>query len=244
MALPEVVEIDEQDLKFPSMGILVMTGPSKCGKTRSLSRIVLNPRVCFGDEAPERWIIIYKYWQKLYEDLQSQLGLDRVTFIQHCHSNLLDELGISSRDESQPSIGLILDDLCENISADPAALSMFSGGAHHYSLFLVYVTQFLYLNNEIQRQAMRQASHLICFDNVKHRSGLKTLSQQIFQNSSFLPEAMQDLHKAKGPYHYLQLDLRPYLEKECLRCRSGPFQVPEDITMYTPRKSCNMYKYK
>ncbi len=135
------------------------------------------------------------------------------------------------------AVGLILDDLSENLATDSEALSMFSGGAHHYALFLIYVTQFLYLNNEIQRQAMRQASHLICFDNVKHRTDLRTLSQQIFQNSSFLPEAMADLHKVMGPYHYLQLDLRPYLDKECLRCRSGPFQTIDDIFVYMPKRT-------
>ncbi len=195
MPLPEMVTVEERELKLPPTGILVITGPSKCGKTTALVRIILNPHLHFAEIPPTRWIIVYKYWQKAYEELRDQLGNGAVTFIHGWRNNLLEGVGITARNETDPPIGLILDDLCENLASDPGALSMFSGGAHHYSLFLVYMTQFLYFNNEIQRQAMRQASHLICYDNVKHRSGLKTLSQQIFQNSSFLPEAMANLHQ-------------------------------------------------
>ncbi len=123
-----------------------------------------------------------------------------------------------------------MDDVGEQLVSDPKSLAIFSGGAHHYNLFLIYVTQFMFLNNEIQRQALRQAQYILCFDNVKHRMGLKTLSKQIFGNADFLNAAIMD----RGPYEFLLLDLRPELTKEFLRCRSGPFC--DNLLVYVPIK--------
>ncbi len=231
--LPEMVEISEDELKLPNSGILVLSGPSNCGKTHALTEIILKSSEVFV-EPPCRWIVVYRYWQKQYDRLEKELGSAKITFIQNWRKNLLDELGLTGRKEGEPSIGLILDDIAEQLAADPQSLPLFSGGVHHHSLFLIYVTQFLFLQNDVQRQALRQTQFMLIFDNVKHRSGLKTLSQQIFQSTTFLPEAMAEQHRSMGPYHPLLLDLRPYLSKDVLRCRSGPFFPDKGLFIYVP----------
>ncbi len=93
-----MVEVEEKEMKLPSTGILIIMGPSRCGKTMALAPLILNSSIYFAENPPSYWIVVYKYWQKAYEIIRNQLGTDRVLFVQNWHSNLLEELSITSRD--------------------------------------------------------------------------------------------------------------------------------------------------
>ncbi len=92
--LPELVQIAEEELKLPSSGILVLSGPSNCGKTTALAELILKSGEVFT-EPPVRWIVVYRYHQKQYDRLEKGLGSEKVTFIQNWRKNLLEELGLT-----------------------------------------------------------------------------------------------------------------------------------------------------
>ncbi len=227
--LPETVDICSSELKFPNTGILSVIGPTFCGKSTAIIDIILDRENTFLN-APNSLMVVYRYWQPIYDRLkEGRFGDNAAVFIQNWRPNIMDELSQRNCQSSSPMI-LLLDDVGEQLVADRNALSLFSGGVHHYNLFLIYVTQFLFLNNEVQRQALRQSQYIMCFPNIKHRAGLRALSKQIFDSSTFLQEAIQD----RGPYEYILVDLRPYLLQECLRCRSGPYNPSAEMFVYLP----------
>ncbi|MCP4648561.1 MAG: hypothetical protein GY853_00590, partial [PVC group bacterium] len=68
-----------------------------------------------------------------YDELKSALGAENITFIQGWHSNVIERLGLNDRTESDPPIGLVIDDLAEQLSHNRSCLPIFTGQIHHKS---------------------------------------------------------------------------------------------------------------
>ncbi len=132
MMLPEKVQICERELQFPRNSFISIIGPSGCGKTRQTVNLLEKSQKCFS-EAPTHWYFLYNYWQSSYDELKRALGSEKITFIQGWHSNVVEKLGLNSRTESDPTIGLVIDDLAEQLNHDRSCLPIFTSQIHHKS---------------------------------------------------------------------------------------------------------------
>ncbi len=132
MSLPENVEISEEQLKFPKNCFIAVIGPSMCGKTEQIMKILRHSDHCFA-EPPVQWFFLYNYWQPKYQILLDELGPSKITFVHGWHTDVIEKLGLSDRTEEDPVVGIIIDDLAEQLSSDRNCLNIFSGQIHHKS---------------------------------------------------------------------------------------------------------------
>ncbi len=133
MSLPEKVEISDRELKFPRNSFITFVGPSGCGKTQKIVELLQKSDHCFA-EPPLHWFYLYNYWQPKYDSLKEQLG-QKITFIQGWHSNMIEKLGLNNRTETDDPVGIVIDDLAEQLNHDRSCLPIFSGLIHHKSMY-------------------------------------------------------------------------------------------------------------
>ncbi len=230
MPVPESVDIGINELKFEPSSILTVLGSTKSGKSTQIAEIVLNASTCFL-VPPTKWFIAYNYWDKSYDKIKETI--QNVTFVKGWSDEMLDELQLSSRQQTDAPIGLIIDDCCECIAESKRALQLFTGQVHHYNIFLIFVSQHLFMNSQIFRLCLRQSQYLLLFHSPRQRQAIRTMSQQLFGKSNFLNEVLDSV----GAYNPILVDLAP-TTKAVLQCRSGPWvldNLDQHFFVYIPK---------
>ena len=129
---------------------LFVCGPSRCGKTVFVSKLLENIH-SFGKLPPEIVLYIYKVWQPKYDEIET-LG---VIFIEDSE-NIVDE--IKSYATGRPMV-VIFDDLIDSSSLKSIA-SLFTGDARHMNTSLVFLTQKMFVNCEHFRQISQNCDYL------------------------------------------------------------------------------------
>ena len=115
-----------------------MSGPTSCGKTYLMKRILTLTGLI--QPAPERIIWLYKRWQPLYDEMQLMVR-PRPEFVHGIPGNL-------DKDEFiNPKICnlLVCDDLMSSFSKDPRVTDLFTEGSHHRNLSVIAINQNLYV---------------------------------------------------------------------------------------------------
>ncbi len=225
MVLPEKVTVEINELKLESSSILTVLGSTRSGKSTKIAEILLNSEKCF-QTPPAHWFIIYKFWDKSYESIKN------ATFIKGWRDDLLEELELTSRQQTDSPLGLVIDDCCEDIAQSKKALQLFSGQIHHLNLFLIFVSQHLFMNNNIFRLCLRQSQYLLLFHSPRQRQAIRTLSQQLFVKPNFL----NDVLESAGAYNPVLIDLLP-TTNTVLQCRSGPWVDLCEYFIYVPKST-------
>ncbi len=201
------LEINE--LQFEPSSILTVIGATKCGKSSTVADILINAETCFK-KVPTKWVIVYEFWDKSYDALRKKLD---VQFVKGWRENILDELKLCDRQQEEwQQIGLLIDDCAEQLAKSKTAAQLFSGGIHHHSLFLIFITQHHFIYSNIYRLCMCQSQYILMF--YSPRQAIKMMSQQIFSKPNFLPTVLDSV----GAYNAILLDLQPTTKKE-LQCR-------------------------
>ena len=58
---------------------MLVVGPSQCGKTHFVEKVLTENCIKFPDNKPQQIIWFYNQWQKRYDQLQRRLG-DKIVF--------------------------------------------------------------------------------------------------------------------------------------------------------------------
>ncbi len=111
---------------------------------------------------------------------------------------------------------------------DKSNLDIFTGLAHHASLYVIVAAQNIYSDGRIFRQLVRQAQYLTILNSPRLTSSLRTLSMQIFGDAKFLMSVVQDLKQ----FTPLLLDLDGRTQNS-LRVRTLTHEI-EKIRVYQP----------
>lgn len=124
---------------------------------------------------------------------------------------------------------IVLDDLMDSVVSNGEMEKLFTLGAHHRRLIVIYLNQNLYCQGSKARTISLNTHFLVLMKNPRGLSSLQCLSRQIFGGKSkLLIEAYQDC--MKSPYGYLVVDLSPSCREE-RRLRSMIFP-DEDTVIY------------
>lgn len=103
---------------------------------------------------------------------------------------------------------IVLDDLMDSVVSNGEMEKLFTLGAHHRRLIVIYLNQKLYCQGSKARTISLNTHFLVLMKNPRGLSSLQCLSRQIFGGKSkLLIEAYQDCMKSR--YGYLVVDLSP-----------------------------------
>ena len=72
-----------KDLKFKKNSLVIFIGPSKSGKSTTLSEVLQNPEYFF-EEQPAKVLYVRKFTEKFHKEIEEKYG-DRVEFVDWCY---------------------------------------------------------------------------------------------------------------------------------------------------------------
>ena len=188
----EHMQLIDVSIKWPFKWCLV--GSSGSGKTNFSHQIICNASKIF-DKAPERLVVIYKEYQKIYDRFQDLID----TKLIHEDEVDLEELTASNNDR----LLIICDDLYFSKKLDEVAEHFLIKGRHRNISWLV-LTQSIF-NRPALRNISRNSTHITIFKTVRLNephiffSQLRPKSSKVLQNI-FLKATDQS-------YSYLDIDL-------------------------------------
>lgn len=186
---------------------VAVCGCTMSGKTSWVFRLLDNADSMFAIAPKE---VLYCYG--VYQDAYKQAG-NKVSFMQGLPTNSdLDRLPKGHN-------VVVLDDLMHDVSKDKGMEALFTRGAHHKNLTIIYLTQNLFSKGS--RTISLNVHYWILMRSPRDTSQIQTLGRQVFPTrSKALWEAYKDA--TANQYGYLCLDLSP-MANEIHRMRTRIF---------------------
>ena len=164
------------DIRLKENFKLFVSGPSRCGKTVFISKLLENIHT-FAKLPPTTVIYVYKVWQPKYDEIMS-LG---VNFMED-NDNIVNNIKSSV---SGQSILVIFDDLIGSSSLKMIA-NLFTVDARHMNMSLVFLTQKMFVNDESFRQISQNCDYFCIFKNPRNSSEIRTLAQHMTPGNMIL----------------------------------------------------------
>ena len=200
---------------FPDSSTIAITGTTSSGKTTWLYRLLRHKDEMFA-VPPERILYCYGIFQSLFDEMKK-----RVPAITFC-PGLPTESELDSLTSNGKHNLVILDDLMNRVTKNEDMELLFTRGAHHRRLTIIYLNQNMYCQGKSSRTINLNTHHMVLFRNPRDMSQISVLVRQVFPGKgNALVEAYRDC--MKEPFGYLVLDLSPFTEdKYRMRTRIYP----------------------
>ena len=184
----------------------IVSGPTGCGKTAWVLRLINNIREMI-EPLPSRIWYCYGEFQPTFNTYP------RI----HFHEGLPD-MSDAVFDGSESTL-LILDDLMSDINQLVA--NVFTKISHHRNLSVLHLTQNVFDRNKHARTISLNAHYLVLFKNPRDAGQFSILARQMYPSSwKFAGEAYRDA--TERPFGYLFVDLKPQQDERC-RLRTNIF---------------------
>jgi len=174
-----------------------ISGPSCCGKTELLQKILLN-YTSLINKPIDRIVFCYSVWQEKY-DLLKYLPIEF-------------NKGLKKSEEFDPQMNnlLILDDLMQSCKDSMDIFNLFSVDSHHRNISVFLVSQNIYTKGKCTRDLNLNSSYIILFKNLRDQTQINVLARQMFPGKAkeFL-KIIEDANLSDNGYGYVFLDLNP-----------------------------------
>lgn len=207
---------------FNSCTTISISGTTGSGKTTFVRKLIQNMSEMFEPVTPRRVLYCYGVYQNEYQVMESRFPF--VTF----------QKGLPSDSDIEELSGdhnlIVIDDLMNELINNKDMEKLFTQGAHHKKLSVLYLNQNMYCQGKHSRTINLNTHYLVLLKNPRDVSQIQCLGKQAFPGKSqTLIEAYNDC--MRKPYGYLVLDLSPHSEED-YRIRTGVF----------PDETCVVYK--
>ncbi len=197
---------------------MIVSGPSKAGKTVFVSKLVKNCESVM-EQVPSEIIWCYSEFQPGYKELTSY-----VKFVEG-----IPDLNALKEDSRRPKL-LIFDDMMDRFEKDSSLTTLFIKGSHHWNISCIHIVQNLYFNG--MRTARINTNYMILFKNPSDKLQVSNLGKQLFPGKAkFFMNAFE--MATEKPFSYLLLDLTQSCP-ENLRLRSQIFPGETQV-VFVPR---------
>ena len=189
----------EEEYVFKHPFRCYIAGPSCCGKTELLQKILINLSTLI-DKPIEKITFCYSVWQNKYEILKF-LNIP-VDF----HQRLIK----ATEFDSSINNLLILDDLMQECKDSMDIYNLFSVDSHHRNISVFLVSQNIYTKGKCTRDLNLNSSYMILFKNLYDVTQINNLSRQMFpKKSKDFMHVFEDATSANNGFGYVLLDLNP-----------------------------------
>jgi hypothetical protein len=212
---------------FPFEGptTISISGATMSGKTTWLFSLLMTAKEMFT-KIPHKILYCYGVWQHLFHDMEQKI------------SDIYFHEGLPTLEEIDSFISnnehniIVLDDLMNECVKSLEIELLFTRGAHHKNLTIVYLNQNIFCQGKNARTIALNCHYIVLFQNLRDGSQVQRLGQQIFPgHGHVLVEAYKNC--VEKPYGYLVVDLSPHTE-HTYRLRTDIFPN-EDTKIFCPR---------
>jgi hypothetical protein len=205
-------------IPFKATSTFSVSGTTGSGKTTFIFKLLKHANVMFTNPVHK---ILYCYGvnQELFNEME------------HSIPNIFFHRGIPSYNEIEEFADgkhnmIVLDDLMTECVNNQEVANLFVQGAHHKKLSIIYLNQNMFCQGKNARTIALNCHYIILFQNLRDRSQIQRLGQQLFPGlSQILLEAYKDATSIA--YGYLVVDLSPHTDQH-FRLRTEIF--PEQVT--------------
>ena len=185
------------ELHFKHPATILLSGPTGCGKTRFVRRI-LEERLI--EPFPTRLLWVYGEWQRDYDEVKNIYP--EIEFMNGYTDDIYDSLEPSERNL------LILDDQMSEASDTKSLAKLFTKGSHHRNVTILYLVQNMFDQGKSSRTVSLNSHYTVVFRNLRDQSQFRTMAHQLLpKNSQWLVEAFTEA--TERPYGYLVIDNSP-----------------------------------
>ena len=189
----------KQGFTFKSPSSILVVGPSNCGKTTFLKRLLLENEDLLA--TPSRRIVYcYGSWQPTFDILKKE----GVTFHE----------GVPTHEQLKEWFGdkkgglLILDDLMTEGGDDKDILNLFTQYSHHMNVTVFYLCQDMFPHRKYAKTISRNAQYIVAFKNPRDQVALCMLLPQMYP-MTWKDPLEQNNACTERPFCYLLLDVHP-----------------------------------
>ena len=170
------------ELHFKHPSTILLFGPTGCGTTRLVRRILeerlINP-------FPTRLIRVYSEWQEDYDKIKTIYF--EIEFMKGYSDDIYDSLEPSDRNL------IILDDQMSEASNTKSLANLFTKRSHHLNVTILYLIQNMFDQGRSSRTVSRNSHYTVVFRNLRDQSQFWTMARQILpKNSDWLINAYAD----------------------------------------------------
>ncbi len=211
--------------QFQTNTTISVSGCTGSGKTWLVYRLLKNLNKMFDGPPPARILFCYGIYQDLFEEMDREI--DSLTF----HQGLPTESDIDSLTEGVTHSMVILDDMMDQIVKNDEIELLFTRGAHHRGITVLYINQNMFNQGKNARNINLNTHYMILLRSPRQTSQIHHLGQQILpKRSKAVLESYEDCMKKQ--FGYLLINLSPHANKEeMLMTRIFP---DEDPIVYIP----------
>ena len=210
---------------FEAPSTFAISGTTGSGKTTWLFKLLEHKNILFPNIVTDKILYCYGIWQELFDKMET--SIPNLTFHEGIPtSKLIEELV-----ENKLHNIIILDDLMMEVVKNGEMELLFTRGAHHKNLTIIYINQKRFCQGKNARSITLNCHYLILFQNLRDCSQVQRLGQQIFpEHNRFLVESYKDCMQSSSGY--LVVDLSPRADDHFrLRTRIFP---GEDTFIFQP----------
>ena len=225
--------MDGFDTRFQVPSNLLAVGPTSCGKTTWLARLVEN-RDHFFSAKPKSLFIFYKEWQKQYENMRKTMAADAKgfkTFFKYASvPDSIEEIKdiLEQVPRNEPKM-VVFDDYLDDINS--VMTHFFTVLTHHYNCFTVFLCQNLFNAKNELRTLSINTQYMVLFNNPRDKSAVAHLSKQIFPGRNNTLNKAYQMATMEKPYGYLLLDFHQK-QRDKIRLRSHIFPHEKPMRTY------------
>ena len=184
------------ELKHPTTCLIA--GPTGCGKTRFVARLLLMKGML--KPKPTRIVWVYGEWQHIYDELKESMCIE-------FRKNSLDAELYESFSPEDNNL-LILDDQMSNTSSlqKKCMMQLFTQGSHHRNLTIIYIVQNLFDQGSTSRTISLNSQYMVLFKNPRDSAQIRYLALQVNpKNHKFLVDSYTDATRNSHSYIFLNL---------------------------------------
>ena len=177
--------------KFKQKHSIILSGPSQCGKTSWLLKLLSTPS--YFDIPPARVV-----WcsRTTTEDIKS--------FLQQRYISKFYETLPSSK-EARPNDFWVIDDLAGPLRDSPELTDFFTLGVHHKQCMMAYLTQDLFLKGKENATRTKNAHMIVIFKDPRNALGVEILGRQIYPRNPKIFSCKKRLKKNEFVLTFSQL---------------------------------------
>ena len=190
------------EFRFKHMFSMMVVGPSQCGKTHFVQRLLTRDCIDFPEKKPRMVCWFYNQWQPSYEVIQRALKKN-IRFAQGL-PELKDDL--SNINPTYNNI-IVLDDLMSQAADSPVVSKLFTQGRHR-NASVILLLQNMFPKGKYNTDISRNALYKVLFRSPGDRKQIDIMAEQTFAKDRprFMKAYTQETEK---PYGYIVLDNHP-----------------------------------
>ena len=220
------------DARFNIPSNLMVVGPTSCGKTSWLKKLLKNKDTLFS--SPVKYMLLfYKEWQPAYTDMQHQINAG------HTENFFLKFASVPETVEEMKELLEVLPKNKEKIVVfddylDEVGLVLkhfFTVLTHHYNCFTIFLCQNLFSAKNDLRTLSINSQYMALFNNPRDRSAITHLAKQVFPGNAHVLNEAYRMATNEKPYGYILLDFHQR-QSNLIRIRSHIFPDEYPIRVY------------